>query len=307
MDDVNENAEYEATDPAAGAPAAVTAAAMPDVDGGTQPAAVEPETTAVPSPLPVEPVVVQPAKPAEGESWVETVKTVVYALLIALVVRTFFFQPFNIPSGSMEATLLVGDYLFVEKFAYGYSRNSFPFSAPPFSGRIFGSAPTRGDVVVFKMPNKDSADYMKDYIKRVIGLPGDRIQMIDSRLYINDKIVPRVPVQDYVETVDGVEHHVPQFRETLPNGKSYLTLDRERYNPLDNTGVYVVPPGHYFMMGDNRDNSDDSRANVGYVPAENLVGKAEFIFFSIDLGEDWWAIWKWPTEIRYSRILTGID
>ena len=241
------------------------------------------------------------------EGWWETVKVIIEALLIALVVRTVLFQPFNIPSGSLVPTLLVGDYLFVEKFAYGYSRNSFPFSIAPFSGRVFESVPTRGDVVVFKMPNKDSADYMKDYIKRVIGLPGDRIQMIDSRLYINDKIVPRVPVQDYVETVDGFQRHVPQFRETLPNGKSYLTLDRERYNTLDNTGVYVVPAGHYFMMGDNRDNSDDSRANVGYVPAEDLVGKAEFVFFSIDLPEDWWAIWKWPMEIRYSRMFTSID
>ncbi|HXM00715.1 MAG TPA: signal peptidase I, partial [Rhizomicrobium sp.] len=214
---------------------------------------------------------------------------------------------FNIPSASMQGTLLVGDYLFVEKFAYGYSRQSFPFGLAPFSGRVFSSEPTRGDVIVFKMPNVNSQDYMKDYIKRLIGLPGDRIQMIDDRLYINDKIVPRVRVQDFIETVDGVVNHVPQYRETLPNGKSYLTLDRMTDGQLDNTGVFIVPPGHYFMMGDNRDNSDDSRENVGYVPAEDLVGKAEFLFFSLDDSAEWWQIWKWPGAIRYSRLFSGID
>jgi len=301
MSDVKDSAEYQATDPANGLTEGQPHAALDtephsETEGSAQPVAVEPS---VPPPA--------PAKKPEGESWVETVKTVVYALLIALVIRTFFFQPFNIPSASMEGTLLIGDYLFVEKFAYGYSRYSFPFGLGPFAGRVFGSEPHRGDVIVFKMPNVNSQDYMKDYIKRLIGLPGDRIQMIDDRLYINDKIVPRVRVQDYVETVDGVENHVPQYRETLPNGKSYLTLDRMTDGPLDNTGVFVVPPGDYFMMGDNRDNSDDSREDVGYVPAVNLVGKAEFIFFSIDDSASWWEIWKWPAAIRYSRLLSGID
>ncbi len=248
-------------------------------------------------------------KPTEkkGESWLETVKTIAYALLIALVIRTFLFQPFNIPSASMEATLLVGDYLFVEKFSYGYSRHSFPYSLMPFSGRVFGSPPTRGDVVVFKMPNVNSPDYLKDYIKRVIGMPGDHIQMVDGVLYINDKPVPKVRVADYVEGDEfGLAHHVHQFRETLPNGKSYLTLDRYD-SGFDNTEVFTVPPGHYFMMGDNRDNSDDSRGNVGYVPAENLVGKAEFRFFSIDDSAIWYEPWTWPGAIRFSRMFTLID
>jgi signal peptidase I len=246
---------------------------------------------------------VPPEKFNDGESWVETVKTVVYALLIALVIRTFLFQPFNIPSASMEGTLLIGDYLFVEKFAYGYSRYSFPFGLGPFNGRIFGSAPTRGDVVVFKYPRDPSTDF----IKRVIGLPGDHLQMINDRLYINDKIVPRVRVQDYIEDVDGITYHVPQYRETLPNGKTYLTLDRFTDGPADNTDVYVVPQGHYFMMGDNRDNSDDSRGSVGFVPAENLVGKAEFLFFSTDGSAHIWEFWKWPWAIRYARIASVID
>ncbi len=324
MDDMTESADAERETPIETAHAEAAPGDIVATDAAADPLTVSAETPVIQAaeaesqtvaPEPVAPVPMPPPSPPtppaavkkEGESWGETVKTVVYALLIALVIRTFFFQPFNIPSASMQATLAIGDYLFVEKFAYGYSRNSFPFSFMPFSGRIFGSAPTRGDVVVFKMPNAASADYMKDYIKRVIGLPGDRIQMIDSRLYLNDKIVPRVRVQDYVETIDGVENHVPQYKETLPGGKSYLTLDRMRDGELDNTGVYVVPAGHYFMMGDNRDNSDDSREHVGYVPAENLVGKAEFLFFSIDTGDDWWAFWKWPAEIRYSRMFTGID
>ena len=305
MDDVKETGDYEPGQDGEGMPAPQPQATV-DAEQTT-----EPVMTAVEEPAPVpETIAPEPApapKKKDPESWTETVKTVVYALLIALVIRTFFFQPFNIPSASMQGTLAIGDYLFVEKFAYGYSKHSFPFSFAPFSGRVFGSAPTRGDVVVFKMPNAASADYMKDYIKRVIGLPGDRIQMINDRLYINDKIVPRVRVADYVETVDGVTNRVAQFRETLPNGKSYLTLDRMTDGPLDSTGVYVVPAGHYFMMGDNRDNSDDSREDVGYVPAENLVGKAEFIFFSIDVDEDWWQFWRWPTQIRYSRMISGID
>jgi len=244
----------------------------------------------------------------DGETWIETVKTIIYALLIALVIRTFLFQPFNIPSGSMENTLLIGDYLFVEKFAYGFSRNSFPFSLPPFSGRVFGSAPHRGDVVVFKMPNPNSQDYMKDFIKRVIGMPGDRVQMINGQVFLNGKPIPKVRVADYVEPDDyGGTRNVPRYRETLPEGKSYFVLDRIANGPEDNTEVFVVPPGHYFMMGDNRDNSADSRADVGYVPAENLVGKAELIFFSEDGSAQIWEFWKWPWAIRYGRMFTVID
>ena len=247
-------------------------------------------------------------KTAQGESWGELAKTVIYAGLIAVGIRTFLFQPFNIPSASMEATLLVGDYLFVEKFSYGYSRFTFPFGATIFGDKLHGRRfpdikPNRGDVIVFKFPQDNSTDF----IKRLIGMPGDHIQMRDGTLYINDKAVPKVRVQDYIETVDGQVRHVPQYKETLPNGKSYLTLDRDADGPEDNTDVYVVPPDHYFMMGDNRDNSADSRTEVGYVPAENLEGKAEFRFFSTDGSARFWEVWKWPFSIRYTRLFTPID
>ena len=248
-------------------------------------------------------------KKKEGESWFETVKTVVYALLIALVIRTLLFQPFNIPSSSMEATLLVGDYLFVEKFAYGYSRYSLPYGHIfPSFGRIFASTPHRGDVIVFKMPNKESPDYGEDFIKRLIGLPGDHVQMLGGQLYINGKAVPKVRAADYVETDEfGMENHVPRYQEKLPNGKTYYVLDRIQNGAADDTQVFTVPSGHYFMMGDNRDNSNDSRADVGFVPAENLVGKAEIIFFSTNGTAHWWEVWKWPWTIRYGRTGTIID
>jgi len=229
-------------------------------------------------------------------------RVVFHALLIALVIRTLLFQPFNIPSGSMKATLLIGDYLFVSKYSYGYSHYSLPLSPPLFSGRIFGSAPERGDVVVFRLPKDDSTDY----IKRVIGLPGDRIKVIDGLLYINGTPVKRERVADFIDDDNGTSERVRRWRETLPNGVTYQTLDLQDNGFLDNTQEYVVPAGHYFMMGDNRDNSTDSRvlAAVGYVPFENLVGKAQIIFFSIGDGEPAWHIWSWPWSVRWSRLFT---
>lgn len=242
-------------------------------------------------------------KAPEPESWAETAKTIVYALLVALIIRTFIFQPFNIPSGSMENTLLIGDYLFVEKYSYGYSRYSFPLGLFPMSGRVFFSPPDRGDVVVFKLPSDNSTDY----IKRVIGLPGDRIQMLNGQLYINDKPVPKVRVGDFIEHIGDFTRDVPRYRETLPNGKSYYVLDRDPDGPGDNTDVYTVPAHHYFMMGDNRDNSADSRTVVGYVPQQNLVGKAEIIFFSTNESARFWEFWKWPSAVRWGRLFTIID
>ncbi len=234
----------------------------------------------------------------------EAVKVIVQALILALVVRTFLYQPFNIPSGSMEDTLLIGDYLFVSKFAYGYSRFSLPFGLHLFDGRIWSAPPKRGDVVVFKLPRDDTTDY----IKRVIGLPGDRIQMINGVLYINGTAVKRERISDFVSTdAFGNTTKVPRYRETLPDGVSYDTLDLTPNGLEDNTEVFEVPPGHYFMMGDNRDNSTDSRVpptagGVGYVPFENLVGKAEIIFFSVDQGQSALAVWKWPWIVRWNRL-----
>jgi len=170
-------------------------------------------------------------------------------------------------------------------------------------GRFMGREPTRGDVIVFKFPQDNSTDF----IKRLVGMPGDKIQMINSRLYINDRIVPRKRVEDYVEMVDGRENRVPQYEETLPEGKTYFTLDRDPDSPLDNTPAFRVPAGHYFMMGDNRDNSDDSRQAVGYVPYENLEGKAMIRFFSTDGSARLWEVWKWPFSVRYSRLLRWVN
>jgi signal peptidase I len=233
----------------------------------------------------------------------ETVSVIVQALLLALVIRTLLFQPFSIPSGSMRPTLLEGDYLFVTKWAYGYSRHSLPFSPNLFSGRIWGSDPERGDVVVFKFPPNPSLDY----IKRVIGLPGDRVQVKEGVLFINGEAVPRTKTGQ-IDNPDITEQNRPidVYRETLPNGVSYDTLDLTTRSPGDDTREFVVPAGHYFMMGDNRDNSTDSRFSVGFVPKENLVGRANIIFFSIAEGASPLEVWKWPTLMRPSRLFNFV-
>ncbi len=241
----------------------------------------------------------------EGGLW-ETIKVIIQALLIAVVVRTVLFQPFNIPSGSLIPTLLIGDYLFVSKYSYGYSKHSIPFSPPVFSGRLMGSEPKRGDIAVFKLPKDNSTDY----IKRVIGLPGDKIQVVEGILQINGKAVQRERIADY-ETSDafGRTIAVPQYQETLPNGVSHRIIERDGDRGYwDNTYVYTVPAGHFFMMGDNRDNSTDSRdeASVGPVPFVNFVGRAEIIFFSIDEDASAWKIWQWPWTVRWSRMFQPI-
>jgi signal peptidase I len=234
----------------------------------------------------------------------ENVKTILYAALIAIGIRTFLLEPFNIPSGSMVPTLLVGDYLFVSKYSYGYSQYSMPFSFPPFSGRIFGSAPARGDVVVFRLPRQTSVDY----IKRIIGLPHDRIQVRGGQLFVNGEQVGRVPDGQCIDDEHGFPVVEQRFIETLPNGVKHPICKTTDEGFANNTQEYVVPDGDVFAMGDNRDNSQDSRFldAVGFVPMENLVGRAEFIFFSIDAQDPWWKIWRWPAEIRWGRLFNGV-
>ncbi len=238
--------------------------------------------------------------------FMETVQVVVQALLIALLIRTFLFQPFNIPSGSMKDTLLIGDYLFVSKYTYGYSRFSLPLSPDLFTGRIWGAPPQQGDVAVFKLPR----DNETDYIKRVIGLPGDKIQMIDGWLHINGQPVKRERLSDITQDDgNGQMVKVRRWQETLPNGISYTTLDMVDNGFYDNTPVYEVPLGHYFMMGDNRDNSADSRvlSQVGYIPYENFIGKAQVIFFSIEEGASAWQVWNWPWTVRWDRLFMTVN
>jgi signal peptidase I len=244
--------------------------------------------------------------PEQKETVGEVARTAMIAVLLALIVRTFLFEPFNIPSTSMVPNLLVGDYLFISKYKYGYSRYSFPFNIGGFKGRINATEPNRGDVVVFKLPTNTNIDY----IKRVIGMPGDTIQMINGRLYINDEIVPReaMGMKEYPKE-NGMTEKVMKYVETLPGGTKHTIYEESDNAMLDNTEKYKIPEGHYFMMGDNRDNSQDSRVinHVGYVPFDNLEGRAEFLFFSTDGSARIFEFWKWPMAVRYGRILNTIE
>jgi len=247
------------------------------------------------------------ARPAESgngavEETVEIVKTVVYALLIALVLRIFLFQPFTIPSASMEPNLLKGDYIIVSKYSYGYSRHSIPFSPPLFKGRIFSSVPKRGDIIVFKLPS----DNKTDYIKRLIGLPGDRIQVKAGVVSVNGKEITRVYDGPGDPGTCWNGSTVQRFRETNMISRQYETYDCGPRGDVDDTGVYIVPEGHYFFMGDNRDNSLDSRvapeaSGVGFVPAENLVGRARIILLSWTGEATLFKPWTWFLDARPSR------
>jgi signal peptidase I len=251
------------------------------------------------------------ARRSEKEGAGEFFKTVFWAGLLALGIHSFLFEPFYIPSGSMVPTLQVGDYLFINKFAYGYSRYSFPFAPKLFSGRIFGHPIKRGDVVVFVPPGIPG----EDFVKRVIGLPGDKIQVSNGVLLING--VP-VQVQDagaYTDTSSGFPTLGRAYAETLPNGVTHNILrfpDQEQGEEYfaNNTGVYTVPPDDLFMMGDSRDNSEDSRfpvGPVGYVPQANVLGPAQLIFFSVDIRHPFLEFWYWPVEIRWKRLLRGVS
>jgi len=244
------------------------------------------------------------SQPSGEDVFWDTVKTIGYAVVIAIVVRTFAYEPFSIPSGSMIPTLVVGDYLFVSKLSYGYSRHSFPFSMPVVDGRVMFEKPERGDVAVFKLP----ADGRTDYIKRIIGLPGDTIQVKGGILHINGEPVQRERVDDFVyQDSYGIYHRTVRYKEILPNGKEHEIIEESDTYPVDNTPLFRVPAGHYFAMGDNRDNSRDSRYSieVGFIPAENLVGRADMIFFSND--GSFLKFWTWPWSLRFSRFFNGIE
>lgn len=224
---------------------------------------------------------------------------ILLCLVLPILLRSLWYAPFHIPSGSMKPTLLIGDYIFVSKSAYGYSRYSFPLGIRFFESRVFDKKPERGDVIVFRQPPNPRVDF----IKRLVGLPGDKIQVKAGVLYINGKQVPRSRTDDFIEEdEDGSLRRYKRYIETLPNGVSYPVLDERQNGGLDNTPVFTVPDEHYFFMGDNRDNSADSRTNtVGYVPSENLVGKAELIFISTS--SRLWKIWEWFTSMRTERFV----
>ncbi|GAO98671.1 signal peptidase I [Caedimonas varicaedens] len=256
----------------------------------------------------------------QPETLGEFIRSILIAILFAMGIQTVAYQTFNIPSGSMKPNLLIGDFIFVSKFAYGYTHYSIPFSPPLFEGRLFGSEPKRGEVVVFRAPHKTNSE---DWIKRCIGLPGDKIQMRGGVLFINDQECPLEKLDgDFLDTLyikyngDGTEERIldkngpsiERYMQTLPNGVKHIIIKEKPFGlaRLDNTPELVVPAGHYFMMGDNRDGSDDSRNQqaLGFVPYENLIGRAELIFFSTEAR--WWEFWNWLTGIRFNRLLNVI-
>lgn len=236
------------------------------------------------------------------ESFYDNIKTVFWAILIALIIRTFVVEPFNIPSGSMKPNLLIGDFLFVKKWSYGYSKHSFPFSIPIINNRIFEKNPKRGDIVVFKTPE----DNRTDYIKRIIGLPGDKIKISNGVVILNNSPLSQIEINNFNDiNNDGTLKNIQQFDEILPN-KKYKIINLINNSIADDTITYNVPEDEYFVMGDNRDNSQDSRfSNVGYIPKENLVGKAWIVFFSLK-NSYFFEVWKWPKSIRYNRIFSKI-
>lgn len=244
---------------------------------------------------------VEKKKTARSE-FLDTIVVIIEALIIAVLFRTFLYQPFSIPTGSMQPTLMIGDYFVASKFSYGYGKYSFVVPLP-FNGRLFGSEPKQGDVVVFHNISNE------DYIKRLIGMPGDKIQMRNGRLYINDVLVERELVGEAIDR-DSRNRDAPVtvYRETLPNGVTHTIQEISDNQPLDNTGVYEVPPGHYFFMGDNRDRSQDSRvlSAVGYVPSDALIGKAEARFFSVKDNRAPWALWEWPETLRLDRMFQSV-
>jgi len=240
------------------------------------------------------------------EKIIDNLKTIFYALILALIIRTFLFQPFYIPSSSMEPNLLIGDRLFVSKFSYGYSRHSFPFS-PNFSdNKFFSKHPNRGDIIVFKTP----ADNRTDYVKRLIGLPGDSIQFINGNLYINNNKVTKIKINITERINCGNEKlEVDAYEETLPNGKKYIAVYRKE-DSFINTDKFIVPENNYFFLGDNRDCSQDSRflASVGYVDSINLVGKAQILFFSNNINKgSFFTLWRFGKSLRFDRFFKKIN
>ena len=237
-------------------------------------------------------------------SFFSNIKSISLAIFIALIIRSFVAEPFNIPSGSMKPNLLVGDFIFVSKWSYGYSKHSLPFSIPIIPNKFFSKGPKRGDVVVFKTPE----DNRTDYIKRVIGIPGDKIKIIDGMIMINNQLILRKKMDDFIDNDNNVSlKRVRKYKEFFMNYEIEI-LDIMDNGIVDNTEVFIVPEDHFFVMGDNRDNSQDSRfVNiVGFIPYENLIGKARFIFFSLE-NSRFLEIWKWPKAIRKNRIFKIIE